>query len=489
MGDPRRQGQEQRLSPLAAPLRESARGVLLIGAAADKIEAQLSVAGLSRNGDTALLTCGKLEARSPWRAAWRNPEIPCCWLPPAPASINLKISSIVAANSSGWCEHFQGGSVARLKTDWILFLTIVAMVGFGLVMLYSASSAVAELRYHVAPYYFVVRQIGWAALSFLVLMYFKRMDYRRMNSPAWAFSGLGIVLALLVMVYFVDPRQHRWFKIAGVGSFQPSEFAKPALILFLAYFIARRAHIINDRRTLKQALVAVLMLAFMVVVADLGTALVPVITAVIVFWIAGLEGATWRVLSRSALLVAVAIGSSGYRLGRVIAYVDPDYTKIEMIDPHGVVKSYIQRSTSVRDASYQPRQSKIAVGTGGVLGVGLMQGKQKLMFLPDAHTDFIYATVGEELGLWGATAVIVGFLVILWRGARLFVLARDDFGKYLALGVTVSIVVQAFINMSVVLDMAPTKGFPLPMISFGGSSLLSTLTSLGMLLSVSEHEG
>jgi cell division protein FtsW len=380
--------------------------------------------------------------------------------------------------------------MARLRTDWILFLTIVAMVAFGLVMLYSASSAVAELRYHVAPYYFVVRQIGWAIVSFLVLMYFKRMDYRRMNSPTWAFAGLGIVLGLLVVVYFADPRAHRWFKLGGVGSFQPSEFAKPALILFLAYFVARRAHFINDRRTIRQALVAVLMLAFMVVVADLGTALVPVITAILVFWIAGLERKYMlRVGLIAATLIIVAICSRGYRLGRMIAYVDPDYSKIEVIDPHGWLRSYIQRSTSVRDASYQPRQSKIAVGTGGVLGVGLMQGKQKLMFLPDAHTDFIYATVGEELGLWGSSAVILGFLVILWRGARLFLLARDDFGKYLALGVTLSIVVQALINMSVVLDMAPTKGFPLPMISFGGSSLLSTLASLGMLLSVSEHEG
>ncbi len=380
--------------------------------------------------------------------------------------------------------------MARLRTDWILFLTIVAMVAFGLVMLYSASSAVAELRYHVAPYYFVVRQIGWACVSFFVLMYFKRMDYRRMNTPAWAFSGLGIVLALLVIVYFVDPRAHRWFKLGGVGSFQPSEFAKPALIVFLAHFIARRAHIINDRRTIRQALAAVLMLAFMVVVADLGTALVPVITAVLVFWIAGLERKYMlRVALIGVALVVVAIASRGYRLGRIIAYFDPDYSKIELVDPNGWLKAYIQRSTSVRDASYQPRQSKIAVGTGGVLGMGLMQGKQKLMFLPDAHTDFIYATVGEELGLWGSTAVLAGFLVILWRGARLFLLARDDFGKYLALGVTISIVVQAFINMSVVLDMAPTKGFPLPMISFGGSSLLSTLASLGMLLSVSENEG
>jgi cell division protein FtsW len=379
--------------------------------------------------------------------------------------------------------------MARLKTDWILFLTILATVAFGLVMVYSASSAIAELRNGVAPYYFAVRQLVWAVVSFFVLMYFKRMDYRRLNTPAWAFSGLGIVLGMLVMVYFFGTR-HRWFRFAGLGSFQPSEFAKPALIVFLAYFLDRRARVINDRRTLQQGFVAVAMLAGVVVVADLGTALVPVITAVVVFWVAGLEK---KYMIRAGLIGAglcvAAVISSPYRLQRVIGYVDPDYTKIEKIDTSGRLRAWIQRSTTVRDTTYQPRQSKIAVGTGGVLGVGLTQGKQKLMFLPEADSDFIYATIGEELGLWGSTAVLSGFLVILWRGARLFLLARDDFGKYLALGVTVAIVVQAFMNMSVVLDMGPTKGFPLPMISLGGSSLLSTLTCLGMLLSVSEHEG
>jgi len=379
--------------------------------------------------------------------------------------------------------------MARLKTDWILFLTILAMVAFGLVMVYSASSAIAEIRNGVAPYYFAVRQLGWALVSFFALMYFKRMDYRRLNTPAWAFSALGIVLGLLVMVYFFGSR-HRWFRFAGVGSFQPSEFAKPALIIFLAYFLDRRARVINDRRTLQQAFVAVAMLAGVVVVADLGTAMVPVITAVIVFWVAGLEKKYMlRAGAIAAALGSIAIISSPYRLNRVIGYVDKDYTKIEMIDTHGRLRAWLEQSTKGRDTTYQPLQSKIAVGTGGVLGVGLTQGKQKLMFLPEADSDFIYATIGEELGLWGATAVLAGFLVILWRGVRLFVLARDDFGKYLALGVTVAIVVQAFINISVVLDMGPTKGFPLPMISLGGSSLLSTMTCLGMLLSVSEHEG
>jgi cell division protein FtsW len=294
----------------------------------------------------------------------------------------------------------------------------------------------------------------------------------------------------LVLVYFVDSRSHRWFKIGGLGSFQPSEFAKPALILFLAYFISRRAQVINYLATRRQALLAVVMLGLLVVLADLGTAIVPVLTAMIVFWVAGLEKKyMFRVAMLGLALCLIAVVSKGYRLGRFIAYFDPDYSRIETIDTHHLVRQYVESSTAVRDASYQPRQSKIAVGTGGVLGVGLMQGKQKLMFLPDAHTDFIFATVGEELGLWGTTAVLAGFVVILWRGARLFVLAREDFGKYLALGVTVTIILQALFNMSVVLDMAPTKGFPLPMVSFGGSSLLSTLASLGMLLSVGEHEG
>lgn len=380
--------------------------------------------------------------------------------------------------------------MAKLKTDWILFLTILAMTGFGIIMVYSASSAAAEPFYQVPPYYFVLHQIGFAIVSFIVLMYFKRLDYRTMNTPGWAFSGLGVVLALLVFVYFADSKHHRWFRVPDIGSVQPSEFAKPALILFLAYFISRRSQNINHRKTLQQAFLAVAMLAMLVVVADLGTAMVPVLTAVIVMWVAGLE---WKYMRRGAmlvlLLVSIAVIHQGYRLGRVIAYVDPNYTLIDMVDTHHRIQDYVTSSTSIRDASYQPRQSKIAVGTGGIFGVGLMQSRQKLMFLPEPHTDFIYATIGEELGLWGCTAVLLGYVVILWRGVRLFLLARDDFGKYLALGVTVSVLLQALLNITVVLDMAPTKGFPLPMISFGGSSLLSTLGSLGMLLSVSEHEG
>jgi cell division protein FtsW len=380
--------------------------------------------------------------------------------------------------------------MTKLKHDNILFGTILAMVAFGIVMLYSASSAVAELRYNYVSYYFVIRQFGWAILSFGVLMYFKRLDYRQLNTPGWAFCGLGIVLAMLLLVYVVDSEQHRWFKLKGVGSLQPSEFAKPALILFLAYFVSRRSQVINRRRTLLQAFLAIAVLAALVVASDLGTAMVPVITALIVLWVAGLERKVLAGLVCIGILLGFgAVVSKGYRLDRAISFIDPKYELVDKIDPSGTIRRYTRHVDGGRDASYQPRQSLIAVGAGGPLGAGIMEGKQKLMFLPEAHTDYIYATVGEELGLWGTSSILAGFLVILWRGSRLFVLAREDFGKYLALGVTVTVVVQALLNISVVLDLAPTKGFPLPMISFGGSSLLSTLICMGMLLSVGEHEG
>jgi cell division protein FtsW len=377
----------------------------------------------------------------------------------------------------------------RLKTDWVLFLAVVALVGFGLVILYSASSAIGELRFK-SSWYFVTKQLAWAVIAFCALMYFKRQNYRKFCNPAYAFAGLGVVVAMLVIVYFVDGRTHRWFRLAGLGSLQPSEFAKPALAVFLAWFVTYRGQMINSRYTLLPASLAVGALAFMVVIADLGTAMVLVTTAVIVFFVAGLEKRFFALLMIFGLLGGVvAVASKGYRLARIIAYVDPQYKLIDKIDPQGRIRAYVERNTINRDPGYQARQSRIAVGTGGVFGVGLMQSKQKLLFLPEAQTDFIYAVIGEELGLWGCTAVLFGFLVILWRGYRLFLHGPDEFGRYLALGLTSAVVVQALINVSVVLDLGPTKGIPLPMISAGGSSLLSTLTSLGLLLSVSEHAG
>lgn len=375
----------------------------------------------------------------------------------------------------------------RLKTDWILFFTIVAMVCFGLVIVYSASSVMAELKYKW-DMYFIARQIGWAAVSFVVLMQLKRLDYRKFDNPVWAFAPLGVVMSLLVLVYFIGYK-NRWLQLGSV-SLQPSEFAKPALIIFLAYFISLRLRAINDKHTLRPALLALGMMFLIVVGPDLGTAIMLVLTAAVLFFVAGLERRYLLIAGAAgAVLVAGAIASKPYRLARVLVSIDPEFKIIDKINPSGEIRAYAKRSQSANDPKYQPLQSRIAVGSGGVLGVGLMQGKQKLLYLPEAHTDYIYAVVGEELGMWGASGILVGFFVILWRGLRLFYVAPDNFGRYLALGVTVSIVLQALVNISVVLDVGPTKGIPLPMISYGGSSLLSTLISLGLLLSVSEHAG
>ncbi|MGH9629072.1 MAG: FtsW/RodA/SpoVE family cell cycle protein [Bryobacteraceae bacterium] len=376
----------------------------------------------------------------------------------------------------------------RLKTDWILFATVVVMVGFGLLIVFSASSAMAELRYD-SGYHFIIKQIFWAGVSLFILMFLKKMDYRRIKGQWWKFGPLGIVLILLVAAYVADPRRHRWLDF-GWASLQPSEFAKPALVIFLAYLITERLRAINDRHTLLQALLAVAMLSGAVVMADLGTAVVLVFTSVTLLYVAGLEKRYLLMIAAGAAMLAVlAVAVKPYRLARIVGYVDPEYKLIEKIDPSGRIKAYAQNSLATRDTGYQARQSRIAVGSGGFMGVGPMNGTQKLLYLPEPHTDFIYAVVGEEFGFLGTSGILIGFLVILWRGLRLFFVSPDDFGRYLALGMSISVVAQAMINMSVVLDLTPTKGIPLPMISYGGSSLLSTLTSLGLLLSVSERSG
>jgi cell division protein FtsW len=377
----------------------------------------------------------------------------------------------------------------RLRTDWILFSTVVLMVLFGALMIYSASSVVADMRMGTS-YYFALRQLIWIAIAIPLMMFMKRLNYRKLQTPAVAFTAMGLITILLTVVYFADPKQHRWIRFGPFGGLQPSEFAKPALALFLAYFIALRSRAINSRYTLLPAFLALGFVTMAVVVADLGTAIVLVGTAAVVFFVAGLES-RYIVI---AFIVGVigcgaAIAAKPYRLVRVISYIDPQFHLVDKIDKQGWIRSQMKKSITARDTNYQSEQAKIAVGSGGPVGVGLMQGRQKLFYLPEAHTDTIYAVVGEEFGLFGSTALLLGFVVILWRGIRATVLIPDEFGRYLALGVTTMLVIQAFFNMSVVLGMVPTKGIPLPMISFGGSSLLVTLASLGILLNVAEHAG
>jgi cell division protein FtsW len=377
----------------------------------------------------------------------------------------------------------------KLKTDWILFAAVLGMVSFGVLILYSASSIMAQLRYG-STWHFVARQVAWAAVAVVAMMTLKRTHYRTYQNPAVAFSAIGVALVLLAGVYLVDTQHHRWLRMGPIG-LQPSELAKPALVIFLAFFVTWRARAINNPRyTLVPAALAVGLVILAVVVADLGTAVVLGGTAAIVFFVAGLELRYCAIAAAVASVgVCIFIATSPYRLARVVKFFDPEFKVVNQFDRKGRIKAQLEKSLTTRDTNYQLQQSKIAVGAGGPAGVGLMNGKQKLLYLPEAHTDFIYAVASEELGMIGSVGLLAGFFVIFWRGWRTSLRMNDDFGRYLALGVTAVVVVQGLINMSVVLGMMPTKGIPLPMISSGGSSLLSTLASLGILMNVSEHAG
>jgi cell division protein FtsW len=379
----------------------------------------------------------------------------------------------------------------RLKTDWILFVTVLVMMSFGVLILYSASSIMAQLDPRFGwSWHFVLRQVEWAAVAVAVMMALKKTHYRKFQSPTVAFSAMSVALVLLAVVYVVDAAHHRWLRVGTFGV-QPSELAKPALVIFLAFFVTWRGRAINNPRyTLVPAALAVGLIILAVVVADLGTAVVLGAAAAAVFVVAGLE---WRYCAIAGAVAAVGVVifilAEPYRIVRVVKFFDPEFKIIAKFDPNGNIRKRMEQSLVTRDTNYQLEQSRIAVGAGGPAGLGLTNGRQKLWYLPEAHTDFIYAVVAEELGLAGSVGLLLGFGVIFWRGLRAAFRMRDDFGRYLALGVTVVVVVQGFINMSVVLGMMPTKGIPLPMVSYGGSSLLSTLALLGILMNVAENAG
>jgi len=379
----------------------------------------------------------------------------------------------------------------QLKTDKILFGAVLVMLGFGVLMLYSASSWMAKVDHRYgSSWHFVIRQLEWAAVAIAAMMVLKSTPYRKFQNRAVAFSTLGVSFLLLVAVYFIDTEHHRWLRI-GPGGFQPSELAKPVLVIFLAFFVAWRGRAINSPRyTLMPAAISLGLLISGVAMADLGTPVILGATVLTVFFVAGMK---WRycavVIGVGLIGVAVFIYADGYRLRRVVSFVDPQFKYIALIDYHGHLRDRMNQTLRTRDTNYQLEQSQIAVGAGGALGLGLMNGRQKLLYLPFAHTDFIYAVVGEETGMIGTVGVLLAFLAIAWRGLRASFRMRDDFGRYLALGVTMVVVVQALMNISVVLGMMPTKGVTLPLFSYGGSSLLSTLALLGLLMNVSEHAG
>jgi cell division protein FtsW len=368
------------------------------------------------------------------------------------------------------------------RTDRWLFLSTLALCMIGAVMVFSASAVTARETYGSA-YTFILRQILWLACGLLGMFWLMNVDYRRLRQPTVIFTGLAVVLVLLVGVFFLDKSHatHRWIRI-GPASLQPSELAKLAVIFYLAWFLEMRRRVsgkdrtaaaqasVNDlQRTLLPALGPVLLFVGLVVLEpDLGTAAEILLIALGVLFVAGLYG---RYLSCAALvalpLFYLMIVRVPYRNERLLAFLNPG------ADPQG--------------SGFQLLQSLIAVGSGGFTGVGLMESKQKLFYLPEAHTDFIYAVLCEELGYLGGVAVLVLFGIYAWRGLRAAWAAPDDFGRLTALGITLMVVSQALINLGVVLGMMPTKGIPLPFVSYGGSSLLVMLLATGVLLNISQH--
>lgn len=358
----------------------------------------------------------------------------------------------------------------RLHSDRILFVTTLALVVFGLVMVFSASAVLSSEQFGSA-YTFLLRQLAWATAGLLAMLAIMRIDYRHFRHPAFIFLALSITLALLVAVLFFDRSHntHRWFRF-GPLSFQPSELSKPVIIIFLAWFLERRIESVNDLLyTLAPAgMVVGLAVGLILKEPDLGTAVALALTSSGLFFLAGLRLRYFGALAVATIpALYLLVLRVPWRRDRVLAFLDPS------VDPQG--------------KGFQMIQSLIAVGTGGVAGLGLMEGKQKLFYLPAPHTDFIFAVAAEELGLIGSLAVLAGFGVLLWRGLRASVLAPDLFGRFLAAGLTMMIVGQALINISVVLGMMPTKGIPLPFISYGGSSLLFNLIAMGLLLNISQH--
>jgi len=365
----------------------------------------------------------------------------------------------------------------RLEMDRWLFGVTLALCFVGALMVYSASAVTARENFGHSTY-FLLRQLIWLLAGLAGMVALMRLDYHRLREPAVVFSLLSAVFVLLIGVFFLDKSHatHRWIRWGSAG-IQPSEFAKLAVILFLAWFFhQKRRHATSLEfhkeallHTLGPAIAPVLVLfALIVLEPDLGTSLELLVIAVAILFIAGLSPKWLGAGALAAIPVFyLLIFQVGYRHDRIQGFLNPE------ADPRG--------------KGFQLLQSLIAVGSGGFTGVGFMESKQKLFYLPEAHTDFIFAVLCEELGYLGAMVLLAMFAVYGWRGMRAALGARDPFGQCLALGITAMILSQALINFAVVLGMVPTKGIPLPFVSYGGSSLLVMLLATGVLLNISQQ--
>jgi cell division protein FtsW len=358
----------------------------------------------------------------------------------------------------------------RVGVDKWLFFTTLLLVVVGLAMVFSASAVVAQARFH-SEFEDVGRQAAWAVAGVVALVILMQVDSSRYNSPRFIYPALAITTVLLVSVFFFpgSHNTHRWIRFGGHFTFQPSEIAKPVLVLFLAWFLHSRLDAMRDWKhtLLRAAVIPVVFMALVVKQPDLGTALVLAGISAMMLVLAGME---WKYLVGAICAALPILGALlfmvAWRRQRMLVFLHPDS------DPLG--------------AGYHINQSLIAVGTGGLTGRGYMEGIQKLFYLPEAPTDFIFANIAEELGFIGALCIIALFVIFGIRGLRAAFRSQDPFSRLIAFGITTGILLQAFFNMSVVLSLVPNKGIPLPLISSGGTSLFCTLASIGILLNISK---
>ncbi len=362
----------------------------------------------------------------------------------------------------------------RLKKrspDFILFLTVLMLLSIGVVMVFSASQYVTIIRYQNA-FYFFERQVLWALLGVTAMIFMMNFDYFKIKRWIIPLVVIGFLLLIAVLLPGIGKEVNgskRWINL-GFVSFAPAELVKLCLITFVAYGISKKPRLIqNFKQGLLPYLVIMAMAAGLILMQpDLGTAVTLCGTIMVMFLAAGARMTHLLSLGGVGLFfVTLAIYFEPYRMRRFLAFLDPK------ADPQGT--------------GYHIIQSLYALGSGGLFGMGLGQSKQKFLYLPENHTDFIFAIIGEELGFIGASLVILLFIMLAWRGFKIAITAPDPFASLLATGITCGIVLQAIINMGVVTGSMPVTGVPLPFISFGGTSLLFTLMGVGILLNISKY--
>jgi len=353
--------------------------------------------------------------------------------------------------------------------DLVIMLMAIALTCFGVVMVYSASSIMAAKRFHDG-FFFLKRQGLFALIGLAIMLVTMQINYqfwRKLAAPILLGCLVLLILVLIPGIGGSAGGASRWIRLPGFN-LQPSEIAKIALIIYMAYSLDRKQDKIKQLGAgfVSYMLILLVMLGLLLKQPDMGSALTLAAVAMIMLFAAGTRLVyIISIVLMSMPFVYFLIMNVAYRKRRILAFLDP------WQDP--------------QNSGFQIIQSWLALGTGGLFGVGLGEGKQKLFYLPEAHTDFILAVVGEELGFLGVIVIVGMFFLLVQRAMRIAVAAPDTFGRFLALGIAVLFGIEASVNMCVVTGMVPTKGLALPFISYGGSSLLISLFAVGILLNIS----